>query len=136
MSRTVTIPWCTLPAFEVRRLVLGDGFPERSALVSVAIDHCLPYTNHVDAGAPRPGDLWVACGPAAGWGDCAGDCGWARAVEAPGVLARLRAADNGRCHADDDGDCVWSGCPQLRDDEPRRSGRHCPRDLPEHSEDL
>lgn len=32
------------------------------------------------------------------------------------------------CHADRDGDCVWKECPQLRDGEPERSGRHCPRD--------
>ena len=28
----------------------------------------------------------------------------------------------------DDGDCDWSGCPQLRDGEPRKNGRHCPLD--------
>ncbi len=33
------------------------------------------------------------------------------------------------CHSDDDGDCVWAECPQLRDNEPRATGRHCPRDL-------
>jgi hypothetical protein len=32
------------------------------------------------------------------------------------------------CHAHRDGECHWTGCPQLRDDEPRRSGRHCPLD--------
>lgn len=35
-----------------------------------------------------------------------------------------------RCHADRDGDCVWSGCPQLRDGEPQKTGRHCPLDHP------
>ena len=41
-----------------------------------------------------------------------------------------------RCQADDDGYCEWTGCPQLRDDEPKRSGRHCPWDKPpdEHTE--
>lgn len=32
------------------------------------------------------------------------------------------------CHSDRDGDCVWEECPQIRDGEPGRSGRHCPRD--------
>lgn len=32
------------------------------------------------------------------------------------------------CRGDDDGDCDYSGCPQLRDGEPRKSGRHCPYD--------
>lgn len=32
------------------------------------------------------------------------------------------------CHADDDGDCEWRECPQLRDGEPAKSGRHCPYD--------
>lgn len=31
-----------------------------------------------------------------------------------------------RCHADMDGDCEWEHCPQLRDNEPRASGRSCP----------
>jgi hypothetical protein len=33
------------------------------------------------------------------------------------------------CHAGSDGDCSWSGCPQLRDGEPRATGRHCPLDF-------
>lgn len=41
---------------------------------------------------------------------------------------RLPRADYPGCHSDNDGDCTWSGCPQLRDGEPERSGRHCPRD--------
>lgn len=32
------------------------------------------------------------------------------------------------CHAARDGECNWSGCPQARDGEPHRSGRHCPMD--------
>lgn len=32
------------------------------------------------------------------------------------------------CHADGDGECDWEDCPQLRDGEPRKSGRHCPYD--------
>lgn len=32
------------------------------------------------------------------------------------------------CHADSDGACDWKECPQLRDGEPGKSGRHCPLD--------
>lgn len=35
-------------------------------------------------------------------------------------------AHNSACHAGSDGDCSWKECPQLRDDEPVRSGRSCP----------
>lgn len=37
--------------------------------------------------------------------------------------------NNSCCHSDSDGDCSWSRCPQNRDGEPARSGRHCPLDL-------
>jgi len=33
-----------------------------------------------------------------------------------------------RCAAHSDGDCVHKQCPQLRDGEPTKSGRHCPLD--------
>lgn len=33
------------------------------------------------------------------------------------------------CHADRDGDCSHAGCPQIRDGEPHKSGRHCPLDF-------
>ena len=29
------------------------------------------------------------------------------------------------CHSARDGDCDWEHCPQNRDGEPERSGRHC-----------
>lgn len=32
------------------------------------------------------------------------------------------------CRSNSDGDCDWGGCPQLRDDEPAKSGRYCPLD--------
>ncbi len=35
-------------------------------------------------------------------------------------------AKSGRCQADRDGDCSWSGCPQVRDGEPAKSHRCCP----------
>lgn len=33
------------------------------------------------------------------------------------------------CHAGRDGDCIWKDCPQLRDNEPTATGRHCPLDV-------
>lgn len=33
-----------------------------------------------------------------------------------------------KCQSDDDGDCDWGHCPQLRDNEPHATGRHCPLD--------
>ncbi|WP_439572607.1 DUF5131 family protein [Phreatobacter sp.] len=43
-----------------------------------------------------------------------------------GVLDLQRFME--RCHASRDGECFAASCPQLRDGEPRRSGRHCPID--------
>jgi hypothetical protein len=40
-----------------------------------------------------------------------------------------------RCHADDDGCCDWPKCPQVRDDEPSASGRHCPLDADMEADD-
>lgn len=39
------------------------------------------------------------------------------------------------CHADRDGDCHWAWCPQLRDDEPESTGRHCPLDTRDDDDD-
>lgn len=33
-----------------------------------------------------------------------------------------------QCHANKDGECGWEHCPQLRDNEPHETGRHCPYD--------
>ena len=35
------------------------------------------------------------------------------------------------CHGGRDGECHWEECPQLRDGEPEKSGRHCPLDVGE-----
>jgi hypothetical protein len=35
------------------------------------------------------------------------------------------------CHAGGDGDCNWKECPQERDGEPGKTGRHCPLDVHE-----
>lgn len=34
----------------------------------------------------------------------------------------------GGCRGGKDGECTWESCPQRRDGEPVRSGRHCPLD--------
>ncbi len=36
-----------------------------------------------------------------------------------------------QCHAAEDGDCIWKDCPQNRDGEPYKTGRHCPIDNPD-----
>jgi hypothetical protein len=33
-----------------------------------------------------------------------------------------------KCRANRDGDCDWKDCPQHRDGEPAKTGRHCPLD--------
>jgi hypothetical protein len=38
------------------------------------------------------------------------------------------AAPLTRCAAGRDGECGHAQCPQLRDGEPRATGRHCPHD--------
>lgn len=39
-----------------------------------------------------------------------------------------------RCAAARDGDCTHAQCPQLRDNEPRATGRHCPLDVRDDDE--
>jgi len=34
-----------------------------------------------------------------------------------------------KCHGASDGECFWGECPQLRDNEPAATGRHCPLDV-------
>lgn len=34
-----------------------------------------------------------------------------------------------QCRASLDGECGWSECPQIKDNEPRTTGRHCPLDV-------
>lgn len=58
---------------------------------------------------------------------------WAKRIKALAVVAvaahdRDARLGTGACHSDCDGDCVWRECPQLRDNEPAKSGRHCPYD--------
>jgi hypothetical protein len=44
---------------------------------------------------------------------------------------KWEAPFDGHCGASRDGECGKSWCPQLRDNEPGRSGRHCPLDMGE-----
>lgn len=47
----------------------------------------------------------------------------------PEVRYDMQRRMNTGCQADADDDmCTWAGCPQLRDGEPKKSGRHCPLD--------
>lgn len=41
-----------------------------------------------------------------------------------------------RCQCDDDGYCGWEGCPQRRDGEPDKTGRHCPLDQAPEDDDV
>lgn len=47
--------------------------------------------------------------------------------EKPRVHLQNRYISN--CQADCDGYCEYEGCPQLRDNEPIKTGRHCPLDV-------
>jgi hypothetical protein len=64
----------------------------------------------------------------------------ARASECARARCRRAGAcmdpDNCRvsCRGGKDGECIWEKCPQLRDGEPDRSGRHCPMDKHEDQE--
>jgi len=39
------------------------------------------------------------------------------------------------CQAGKDGDCIHAQCPQLRDNEPASTGRHCPIDTQTYGDD-
>ena len=54
----------------------------------------------------------------------------AAAAEAARTVEVFESAEPPTCHADRDGGCSWSECPQVRDGEPYRSGRHCPIAIP------
>lgn len=45
-----------------------------------------------------------------------------------GAIERPIDSSNLRCHAGKDGDCIWDKCPQNTDNEPEKTGRHCPLD--------
>jgi hypothetical protein len=54
-----------------------------------------------------------------------------------GLYDATRATHLTGCHAasrNSDGDCMWRECPQLKDGEPAKTGRHCPLDKHEDEE--
>ncbi|HEU6454004.1 MAG TPA: hypothetical protein VN201_00915 [Roseateles sp.] len=84
-------------------------------------------------GVPAGFNVWPA-----GRGDCAAvedgnaikdlrraivSAAAAMASATPNALHKLTG-----CAAGKDGDCTHSQCPQLRDGEPKATGRHCPLD--------
>ena len=44
------------------------------------------------------------------------------------LLDQFKKEQHSYCYADRDGDCSWKDCPQLKDGEPMKTGRHCPLD--------
>ncbi|QEG28302.1 hypothetical protein GobsT_30790 [Gemmata obscuriglobus] len=44
-------------------------------------------------------------------------------------LVPVTRPNSGYCHSGRDGDCNDGECPQLRDGEPEKTGRHCPLDM-------
>lgn len=54
--------------------------------------------------------------------------GYQSVFGASGDKWRGLTAEIKRCAAARDGDCSHVGCPQILDNEPKRSGRHCPLD--------
>lgn len=57
----------------------------------------------------------------------------ATAVEAGSRSLRVFYGIASGCHSDSDGDCAWVNCPQARDGEPQKTGRHCPLDVREEA---
>jgi hypothetical protein len=47
-------------------------------------------------------------------------------IEIPSNLLPVELQAYRRCQAHKDGECTWALCPQIRDGEPKKSGRHCP----------
>jgi hypothetical protein len=57
-----------------------------------------------------------------------------RAIDAKDLADALEGKLK-RCRAHQDGDCFDKDCPQNRDNEPMRSGRHCPLDRRDEDEE-
>ncbi len=58
----------------------------------------------------------------------------AEKVAAEALAIRRYYGLSTKCHAQIDGDCEWSKCPQIRDNEPHATGRHCPLDTSREDE--
>ncbi|RRJ73161.1 hypothetical protein EIL82_22015 [Pandoraea apista] len=50
----------------------------------------------------------------------------------PSVVGTLKPLR--RCAASRDGECWHTDCPQIRDNEPKATGRHCPLDTGEEND--
>ena len=77
----------------VDRLVLRKR--DRSELESEALDLAddLGLDTADDTSSPRPGDFWIGCHPAAGWGDADPQrVGWVSYLELPVALFALRSS--------------------------------------------
>lgn len=60
------------------------------------------------------------------------DKAWRRTEEKAQQTAAPLSPESEHCHANRDGECDHKRCPQLRDNEPAKSGRSCPlSDWPE-----
>ncbi|MGF6963014.1 hypothetical protein OKW43_000019 [Paraburkholderia sp. WC7.3g] len=108
---------------------------ERGGIVGVAtVSNCIPsqerlspwhmegqFGFHLTDAKALP---LVACKGALGFFDIPPDVA---------AILRVMRAPAARCHAARDGECSWAHCPQIRDGEPVKSGRHCPHD--KHDED-
>ena len=81
--------------------------------------------------APTGKDLSRAA-PAPG-GEAAG--GAVPPADLPPLRLHWGTRSINRCQADDDGCCAWEGCPQNREGEPWKSGRHCPLDVRNDDDD-
>jgi len=80
-------------SFQLARVVLRHDLAEAPHIAAVCEAAGVPVL-HVHGQTPtaRRGDLWVGTAPAAGWTPHVADIAWARAVEAPVVLAKLSEA--------------------------------------------
>jgi len=87
------------------------------------------YTNY--KGEPANYGDWTVFGP--GGGRAVDIIPWclifaAKVEELPKKIPWYKDPNRKGCQAGTDGDCFWDYCPQLRDGEPEKSGRHCPLD--------
>lgn len=115
--------------------VLRDDVPEERAL---GIEAGLAWGRVAEATVVYE-DLGLSAGMRAGIERAKAD---GRPVEYRRLGGEWAKPDTGRvfrlhyglatgCCAGTDGECLWKDCPQLRDGEPEKSGRHCPLDVHE-----
>ena len=98
---------------ETARAMIGATDDEREAVARTLAD--------LVAAEPPPPPSWQARAAA----NNAARPAMLRAFDADPRNAHLLGKG---CHAGWDGECNWNECPQERDGEPEKSGRHCPLD--------